>query len=59
MKDLVWLEIDNLKKITDISAISKLSRLRGLSLEGSMWTTQIVDSSTHKFGISFNRKSES
>lgn len=44
MKDLVWLEIDNLKKITDISPISKLSRLRGLSLEGSMWTTQIVDS---------------
>ena len=44
MKDLVWLEIDNLKKITDISPLSKLSRLGGLSLEGSMWTTQIVDS---------------
>jgi len=44
MKDLVWLEIDNLKKITDISPLSKLFRLRGLSLEGSMWTTQIVDS---------------
>ena len=46
MKDLVWLEVDNLKKITDISPLSNLSRLRGLSLEGSMWTTQIVDSLT-------------
>jgi Leucine-rich repeat (LRR) protein len=46
MKDLVWLEIDNFKKITDISPLSKLFRLRGLSLEGSMWTTQIVDSLT-------------
>jgi hypothetical protein len=45
-RDLVWLEIDNFKKISDISALSKLSRLRGLSLEGSMWTTQIVDSLT-------------
>ena len=43
-RDLVWLEIDNFKKISDISALSKLSQLRGLSLEGSMWTTQIVDS---------------
>ncbi len=46
MRDLLWLEIDNLKKITDISPLSKLSRLIGLSLEGSMWTTQIVDSLT-------------
>jgi len=46
MRDLVWLEIDNFKKITNISTLSKLSRLRGLSLEGSMWTTQIFDSLT-------------
>jgi hypothetical protein len=43
-RDLVWLEIDNFKKISDILALSQLSQLRGLSLEGSMWTTQIVDS---------------
>ena len=30
----------------DVSTLSKLSQLRGLSLEGSMWTTQIVDSLT-------------
>jgi hypothetical protein len=46
MKGLVWLELENLKKIKNISTLSKLSQLRGLSLEGSMWTTQIVDSLT-------------
>ncbi len=43
MKNLKWLGLTNINKIQDISPLSKLSQLEGLSLEGSLWITQIVE----------------
>ena len=38
------LELENLKRISDLTAIGELRQLQGLVIEGSMWTTQVVDS---------------
>jgi len=37
---LKWLEFENIKSISDISELSQLVTLKALSLNGSMWTTQ-------------------
>ena len=44
MNQLLWLELENLKEISDFSVIDNLVNLRGLAIEGSMWTTQRIDS---------------
>ena len=44
MNQLIVLEMENIKKIRDLSPLSKLRNLEGLGVMGSMWTTQIVDS---------------
>ena len=36
--------LENIKQISDVSVIGELSQLQGLAIEGSMWTTQVVDS---------------
>lgn len=41
---LIWLDLENVKKIHDFSPLLNLQNLIGLWLEGSMWTTQIADS---------------
>ena len=41
---LEWLETENLKRITDFSLLSRLTSLVGLSVNGSTWTTQRMDS---------------
>ena len=38
------LMLENFKRVTDLSIIGTLTSLRALGLEGSMWTTQRVDS---------------
>lgn len=43
-QSLLWLETENLKKVTDFSALSNLKNLVGLGINGSMWTTQRVNS---------------
>jgi hypothetical protein len=43
MNSLVTLEIENIKKISDFKVISKLVKLEGLSIDGSMWTAQKID----------------
>ncbi len=43
MKNLKWLGFSNINKIRNISPLSKLTQLEGLTLEGSLWTTQIVE----------------
>lgn len=44
MHGLVVLEIENLKKISNLEPLAGLTQLEGLAVEGSTWTTQIVDS---------------
>lgn len=44
LKNLMWLELENIRRISDVSVIGELSQLQGLAIEGSMWTTQVVDS---------------
>ena len=44
LKGLVWLELQNIKRITDLAPLSELRYLKGLVVEGSMWTTQVVSS---------------
>lgn len=41
-KGLKWLGLENLKRIDDLSPLEELTLLRGLLVEGSMWTTQRV-----------------
>jgi hypothetical protein len=41
---LIVLQLENIKKIRDLSPLGSLNQLEGLAIEGSMWTTQIVDS---------------
>ena len=41
---LIWLELENIKRVSDLTVIGELRRLQGLQISGSMWTTQIVDS---------------
>ena len=44
LKNLVWLELENIKRITNFELIAELQSLQGLELSGSMWTAQVVDS---------------
>jgi len=44
IRSLEWLDTENLKRITDFSPLSNLTSLVGLGIDGSMWTTQRVDS---------------
>jgi len=44
IKSLVWLELENIKRLSDLTVIGDLHQLQGLVIEGSMWTTQVVDS---------------
>jgi hypothetical protein len=44
LESLVWLELENVKRLSDLAAIGELRQLQGLAIEGSMWTTQVVDS---------------
>jgi len=44
IQSLITLELENLKRITDFSTLENLSGLEGLAVEGSMWTTQLIDS---------------
>ncbi len=44
IKSLEWLDTENLKGITNFSPISNLTSLIGLGINGSMWTTQLIDS---------------
>lgn len=44
VKNLIWLEVENIKRIQDLGVLGKLKQLQGLAIEGSIWTTQRVDS---------------
>jgi hypothetical protein len=44
VKGLVWLELENIKRLGDLAVIGSLHQLQGLGIEGSIWTTQVVDS---------------
>jgi hypothetical protein len=44
LKNLIWLELENIKRISDFSVIGYMRQLQGLQIGGSMWGTQIVDS---------------
>lgn len=39
---LEWLGLENVKRIDDLSPLEELTSLRGLLVEGSVWTTQRV-----------------
>lgn len=43
MKGLITLDLEQLNKISNFSVISKLVDLQGLGVDGSIWTTQIID----------------
>ena len=43
-RSLVWLGIESVTRIKTLDPIAELSDLVGLTLEGSVWTTQKVDS---------------
>lgn len=43
-QNLVWLELENAKLIRDLGPIGHLTKLKGLAVRGSMWTTQVVES---------------
>ncbi len=43
MKNLLVLELEDLKKITRLDPIAVLTQLEGISVQGSVETTQIVD----------------
>ncbi len=44
LQNLIWLELENIKLLHELSAIGELQQLQGLAVEGSMWTTHVVDS---------------
>ncbi|HVU09141.1 MAG TPA: hypothetical protein VHG89_11425 [Verrucomicrobiae bacterium] len=44
LKNLVWLELENIKKVSNLTVIGEMTQLQGLELGGSMWSRQIVDS---------------
>lgn len=44
LKSLVWLELENIKRIADLAVIADLNSLEGLGISGSMWTEQVVES---------------
>ena len=43
LDSLITLELQQLNKISDFSALSKLTRLEGLGIDGSIWTAQKID----------------
>ena len=43
MTELTWLGTENLKHISSLDPLRSLTCLEGLSVEGSMWATQSVD----------------
>ncbi len=42
--NLIWLELENIKRVRDLTVVGELRHLQGLSISGSMWTCQVVDS---------------
>jgi hypothetical protein len=44
LKNLIWLELENIKQISDLTVIGEMKQLQGLEVGGSMWSTQMVDS---------------
>jgi hypothetical protein len=44
LKSLIWLELENIKRVSDLTVVGELQQLQGLAIEGSMWTTLVVDS---------------
>ena len=44
LRTLKWLYLENIKKIRDISPLGECPQLLGLGVEGSMWTTQKIES---------------
>lgn len=44
MNNLMTLETEHLNKIIDFSILKKLTQLKGLGIDGSMWTAQKIDS---------------
>jgi hypothetical protein len=43
-RQLKWLGLENLKRIRDIEPVGELTELEGLTIEGSMWSTQRIRS---------------
>lgn len=43
MNSLQWLGLESVTRISSLEPISELALLKGLTLEGSMWTTQYVE----------------
>ena len=43
LTNIKWLEFENIKSISDIEPLSSLTNLKALCLNGSMWTTQKLD----------------
>jgi len=43
LSSLETLELEQLNKITDFSVLSQLTQLKGLGIDGSIWTTQKID----------------
>lgn len=44
LRNLLWLELENIKRVSDLTVIGDLQQLQGLAIQGSMWTPQVVDS---------------
>lgn len=42
-RNLIWLELENIKRISDLTPIGEMRQLQGLAISGSVWTTQVVD----------------
>ena len=43
MSLLLWLELENIKRIADLHPLGGLANLQGLVIEGSIWSTQVVE----------------
>ncbi len=43
-RDLRWLGIENVKRVSSLDPIARLRRLEGLTVEGSMWSPQRIES---------------
>ena len=43
MHSFAWLGLERVMRVKSLDAIAKLTDLVGLTVEGSMWTTQIVE----------------
>ncbi len=42
MQSLKWLDLESVTRIKSLDALAGLTSLEGLSVDGSMWTTQVV-----------------